>query len=118
MAIEFNAWQSLRLTTRRVLFAAAWSIRAFCSSSVSLSPKKLPFGYTIAIAPTCRCWMATAYTSPLARLVLTFLERPATSPSSRRLRRLREARDRLLLRPEHVEHQRQLGDDEDVLDAV
>src|SRR5438552_9838848 len=52
-------------------------------------------------------------------MLSTSRRRTATAAASRLDRlALREARDRLLLGPVHVEHQRQLRDHEDVLDAL
>ena len=44
----------------RALPPAASSMRIFCNSSVSRSPKKLPFGDTTAMLRTCLRWIATA----------------------------------------------------------
>ena len=83
--------------------AAASSISAFCSSSVSRSPKKLALGLQDRDRPD------------LLALDRHRCLRP--TPALERLG-LGEAGDRLLLGREHVEHQRQLGDHEDVLDAL
>src|SRR5215831_14721056 len=86
---------------RRSFPDAASSMIAFCNSSVSSSPKKFPFGYS-------------------TTTVRIDFRRTATSLPFRHSDRfgLREARDGLLLVRIDVEHQRQLGDDKDVLDAL
>src|SRR5262245_5470414 len=102
IATELSASHSPRLRTSILLPAAASVMIAFSSSSVSLSPKNRPFALSTTMLRTSRRFTATA---SLPGCSLDGLP-------------LGEAGDGLLLGRVDIEHQRQLGDDEDVLDAL
>src|SRR5216684_7868871 len=89
---------------RRWFPLAASSRIAFCNSSVSTSPKKLPDGYSTTTDRIARRRTDTSGDPP------EWLDLDGL--------RLGETRDRLLFVRIDVEDQRQLGDDEDVLDAL
>src|SRR6058998_1817680 len=98
MAIELRAWHSAMFRMRRVLPRPASSVIDFWNSSVSRSPKKLPFRYRTVMLRTCLRRIDTV--SPRGRASAGLLDRLG----------LREARDRLLFAGIDVEDQRQLGD--------